>query len=324
MTNILITGGTGSFGQTYIRQALQNPELDRLVVYSRDELKQHHMRADGLTDPRLRYFIGDVRDRDRLRRAMHTINTVIHAAALKQVDTAEYNPLEAKKTNIDGTANVIDAALDADIQKVMLLSSDKAVDPTNLYGATKLVAEKLVVDANAYTGDSGPRFAAVRYGNVLGSRGSVLHTFQTQHAAGQPLTITDPHMTRFWLTLQQAARFVTDCLDTMTGGEIFIPKLEAATISDLAHAVSDNDTVIVGARPGEKLHETLISQHETGRTIDKGWCYIITPLTPFTDTRWEGDPGPSIPYSSDTATRLTASDLRRLIHAAENIGANAA
>jgi UDP-N-acetylglucosamine 4,6-dehydratase len=278
MTSFLITGGTGSMGQQLVRQLLENTATERVCVFSRDEWKQDAMRNAGFTDPRLRFFIGDVRDRDRLRRAMHGVDNVIHTAALKQVPACEYNPLEAVKTNVDGTANVIDAALDADVAKVLMLSSDKACDPVNLYGATKLVAEKLIVDANAY---AGTRFACTRYGNVISSRGSVLPLFQAQHAAGSSLTVTDRYMTRFVLTLEQGARFVLESLERMQGGEIFVPKIPAVSVSTIAEAVTwpENARVILmGARPGEKPHETLVSEHEASRTTDEDDCYVIRPV----------------------------------------------
>jgi len=315
MSSVLVTGGTGSFGQSFVRHLLHG-DTDRIVVFSRDELKQHQMRADGLVNDRLRYFVGDVRDRDRLRRAMHGVTTVVHAAALKQVDTCEYNPLEAVHTNIDGTANVIDAALDAQVTRVLMLGTDKACDPTNLYGATKLVAEKLIVDANAYSGDSGTMFASTRYGNVISSRGSVLPVFQAQHANGGVLTITDPDMTRFVLTLEQGVEFVSDCLKIMVGGEVFIPKLPAVTVSTIAESVCWPHPAmmkVVGSRPGEKHHELLISQHESVRTLDRGWHYLVQPLAFPRDTSWDGVPLlPGVAYGSDTADRLDIDGFRRL------------
>lgn len=320
VTSYLITGGTGSFGQALTRSLLDDASTVRVAVFSRDELKQHTMRLDGYTDDRIRWFIGDVRDRDRLRRAMNGVDTVVHAAALKQVDTCELNPLEAKKTNVDGTANVIDAALDAKVGRVLMLGTDKAVDPTNLYGATKLVAEKLIVDANAYSGADGPRFAATRYGNVISSRGSVLPVFQAQHAAGLPLTVTDPAMTRFVLTLAQGVEFVRACLDHMQGGEVFVPKLSAATVATIAAAATGATLERshayavhrIGLRAGEKMHELLISEHEAHRTIDRGWCYTVTPVHTL-GREWAGTPVPAgFRYGSDTADRLDVADFRAL------------
>ncbi len=261
---ILVTGGTGSFGQAVVRHLLQNPVGHRqVIVFSRDELKQHDMRCAGIVHDRLRYFIGDVRDVGRLRRAMREVDVVIHAAALKQVESCEYNPLEAKKTNIDGTANVIDAALDAGVGRVLMIGTDKAVDPVNLYGATKQVAEKLMVDANAYSGKDGTRFSCTRYGNVISSRGAVLPIFQAQYRAGLPLTITDPNMTRFVLTLDQSVAFVLGCLARMNGGEVFVPRLKTVTVATIADAVNEfQPKIIVGRRAGEKQHELLVSANE--------------------------------------------------------------
>jgi UDP-N-acetylglucosamine 4,6-dehydratase len=268
--NILITGGTGSFGQALIRKLLEAPlgHPQKIIVYSRDELKQHEMRVAGLTHDQLRYFIGDVRDLGRLRRAFRGVDVVVHTAALKQVESCEFNPLEAKKTNIDGTANVIDAALDCNVRKVLMIGTDKAVDPVNLYGASKLVAEKLMVDANAYSGTDGPRFSCTRYGNVISSRGAVLPIFQAQHAAGLPLTVTDPSMSRFVLTLNQGVSFVLNCIQRMRGGEVFVPRLKTVTVGTIAWAVMGTKIedsasyIVVGRRPGEKQHELLISANE--------------------------------------------------------------
>jgi UDP-N-acetylglucosamine 4,6-dehydratase len=317
MGSILITGGTGSFGQAFTRHLLAIGTYDRIVIFSRDELKQHEMRSIGYTDERLRWFIGDVRDRDRLRRAMHGVDVIIHAAALKQVDTCEANPLEAKKTNVDGTSNVIDAALDCGVGRVLMLGTDKAVDPTNLYGATKLVAEKLIVDANAYSGAGGPRFSATRYGNVISSRGSVLPLFQAQRDSGSVLTVTRPEMTRFVLTLEQGVEFVARSLDEMRGGEVFVPKLPAVTLWTIYDSVvmdRDQDGFkITGLRPGEKMHELLVSVNEASRTLDRGWCYLVKPLVEFADRSWTGVPVPAgFYYGSDTAERLDVDGFRRL------------
>jgi len=274
---ILVTGGTGSFGQALIRRLL--PIGDQLVVFSRDELKQHEMRAAGLTHDELRYFIGDVRDLQRLRRAFRGVDVVVHAAALKQVESCEFNPLEAKKTNIDGTSNVIDAALDCGVGRVLMIGTDKAVDPTNLYGATKLVAEKLMVDANAYSGSDGPAFSCTRYGNVISSRGAVLPVFQAQHAAGLPLTVTDPTMTRFVLTLDQGVDFVLECLGRMKGGEVFVPRLKTVTVDTIVEAVIAPThgftpvPSVIGRRPGEKQHELLISANEPELAAANGLPY---------------------------------------------------
>ncbi len=306
MSSVLITGGTGSMGQALVRELLTDGGVERVCVYSRDEWKQGEMRA-ALPDPRLRFFIGDVRDHGRLTRAMRNVDRVIHAAALKQVPACEYNPLEAVKTNVDGTANVIDAALDARVGRVLMLSSDKACDPTNLYGATKLVAEKLVVDANVYGGET-TKFACTRYGNVLGSRGSVLPLFAAQHVAGLPLGVTDPDMTRFVLTLEQGVAFVLDSLECMSGrGEVFVPKLPAVTVRVMAEAVvwpGSPRLVMSGMRPGEKRHEVLVSTHEAARTQEFDDRYVIWPTG-----RW-GDAG--FRFGSDTAERLGVQRFRHL------------
>lgn len=283
---VLVTGGTGSFGSRFVAHALKHLKPRKIVIFSRDELKQHDLRVGGLEDPRLRYFIGDVRDSDRLRRAFQGIDIVIHAAALKQVPACEYNPIEAVNTNINGTKNVIEAALDTGVQKVMLVSTDKACAPVNLYGATKMAAEKLIVQSNSYTGDKGTQFSVVRYGNVVGSRGSVVPLFLKQQHNGR-LTITDERMTRFWITLDQAVKFVESCIDQMVGGEIFVPKIPSATITDIAAAIAPGVRCeTVGIRPGEKLHETLITEDEARSTLDLGDKYLLKPLFPW----WaEGD-----------------------------------
>lgn len=311
MSSILVTGGTGSFGQAFVRRLLEHDSYERIVVFSRDELKQHDMRCAGLTDERLRYFIGDVRDLQRLRRAMRGVGTVIHAAALKQVDSCEFNPLEAKKTNIDGTANVIDAALDCGVQRVLMVGTDKAVDPVNLYGATKQVAERLMIDANVYAGDGGTRFACTRYGNVITSRGAVLPRFQQQWDEHRLLTITDPRMTRFVLTLDHAVSFVIECLADMHGGEVFVPRLPAVSVTTVAEAVAFPDlpqTVNVGRRPGEKIHELLVSAHEARRTEDLGNRFVVYPITSKADF-----PG-TVEYGSDSpfVERLDVSGFRVL------------
>src|SRR5512144_2149357 len=252
---ILITGGTGSFGKKFVEIALRDLEPRKVIVFSRDELKQHQMRTAGFDQPNLRYFIGDVRDRERLTRAMNGVDIVVHAAALKQVPACEYNPMEAIKTNIMGTANVVEAALDAGVKKVMTISTDKAVNPVNLYGATKLAAEKLTVQSNNYAAGKATRYACVRYGNVVGSRGSVVPLFLKQRANGM-VTITDERMTRFWLSLDQGVRFVMSCIDQMEGGEVFVPKIPSTKIVDLASAIAPDARLnIICIRPGEKLHE---------------------------------------------------------------------
>ncbi len=281
---ILVTGGTGSFGQALIRRLIDQPlgYPQQLVVFSRDELKQHDMRVAGLVDDELRYFLGDVRDVERLRRAFNGVDIVVHAAALKQVESCEFNPLEAKKTNIDGTQNVIDAALDCGVRRVLMIGTDKAVDPVNLYGKTKAVAEHLMIDANAYSGQDGTAFSCTRYGNVITSRGAVLPRFFLQHANGEPLTVTDPSMTRFVLTLNQGVEFVVRCLTSMRGGEVFVPKLPTVTVDTICDAVlwpkKGGWVKVVGRRPGEKKHERLISRGESIRVNDRGDHYVIYPV----------------------------------------------
>jgi UDP-N-acetylglucosamine 4,6-dehydratase/5-epimerase len=274
---VLVTGGTGSFGRKFVELMLAEYHPAKLIVFSRDELKQLEMRLSGLEDPTLRYFIGDVRDVDRLRRAMHTVDIVVHAAALKQVPACEYNPMEAIKTNILGSSNVVEAALDANVKKVLALSTDKAVNPVNLYGATKLAAEKLFIQSNSYAGGMATRFSCVRYGNVVGSRGSVVPIFLQQKPTGK-LTITDDRMTRFWLTLEQGVRFVIHCVERMHGGEVFVPKIPSMKIVDLAKAIAPRASLeIVGIRPGEKMHEVLISEDESRSTVELEDMYVVQP-----------------------------------------------
>jgi len=277
---LLVTGGTGSFGQAFTEYVLKRGKPKAIRIYSRDELKQHEMRNELRDDSRLRFLIGDVRDGLRLRRACEGVDFLVHAAAMKQVPTCEYNPIEAIRTNIDGAVNVIEAALDVHVPKVIALSSDKAVHPVNLYGATKLCAEKLFVQANSYRGPKrNTRFSVVRYGNVLASRGSVVPLFQGQIARGEALTITDPEMTRFWITLAQAVHFVADSFKIMKGGEVFIPKIPSMKITDLAEALgSQRRYKVIGVRPGEKIDEYLITKEEgSARTYDMGDRYVIEP-----------------------------------------------
>lgn len=273
----MITGGTGSFGRAFVNYALANLEPTRLVILSRDELKQYEMRASIGPDPRLRYFIGDVRDRDRLRRAMDGIEIVVHAAAMKQIDTAEYNPFECIQTNVLGAQHVIEAAIDAGVERVVALSTDKASSPVNLYGASKLCADKLFVAGNHYAAHGSTRFGVVRYGNVAGSRGSVVPLFTRLAQTGR-LPITDPRMTRFWISLQQAVELVMTAFDSMRGGEIFVPKIPSVTVLDVAAAIAP-DAVIetVGIRPGEKLHEEMISIDDARRTYEFADHYRVMP-----------------------------------------------
>jgi UDP-N-acetylglucosamine 4,6-dehydratase len=273
---VLITGGTGSFGKKFVEVMVKEYKPAKLIIYSRDELKQHEMQIGGFDHPSLRYFIGDIRDLPRLRRAMQGVDIVVHAAALKQVPACEYNPMEAVKTNILGTSNVVDAAIDAKVKKVMALSTDKAVTPVNLYGATKLTAEKLVVASNAYAGDMQTRLSCVRYGNVVGSRGSVVPIFIDQREKGNKLTITDERMTRFWLSLEQGVRFVISNIERMHGGEVFVPKLYSTRIVDLARAIAPGcELEVIGIRPGEKLHEIMISRDESRSTIELDEMFVV-------------------------------------------------
>lgn len=275
--NILVTGGTGSFGKQFVEIMLKEYRPARLIVYSRDELKQHEMRMAGFNDPKLRYFIGDVRDLPRLKRAFNGVDVVVHAAALKQVPACEYNPMEAIKTNILGSSNVVDAALDAGVKKVLALSTDKAVNPVNLYGATKLAAEKLMVQSNAYAGGMTTRFSCVRYGNVVGSRGSVVPLFIKQRGTGE-VTLTDDRMTRFWISLDQGVRFVIRCIEQMHGGEVFVPKIPSMRMLDLAKAIAPQAAVrMIGIRPGEKLHEVLISEDEARTTVELADMFVVQP-----------------------------------------------
>lgn len=277
--SVLLTGGTGSFGRTFADRVLEQDDPDRLIVFSRDEWKQSEFRKLVGDDPRLRFFIGDVREEDRLRRAMDGVDAVVHAAALKQVDTAEYNPFEAVKTNIFGAQNVINAAISAGVEKVIGLSSDKASSPVNLYGATKLCADKLFVAANHYAAHVPTRFAVVRYGNVLGSRGSVVPYFQGLAEAGRSLPITDERMTRFWITLDAAVDFVISSFERMSGGEVFVPKVPSMRLVDLARTVAPGTELErVGIRPGEKLHEEMISEDDARRTLEFDGHYVITPV----------------------------------------------
>ena len=279
--SILITGGTGSFGQAFVREVLARHRPRRLVVFSRDELKQYEMAQELSPErhPALRYFIGDVRDRDRLRRAMDGIEIVVHAAAMKQVPTAEYNPFECIRTNVGGAENVIQAAIDAGVEKVIALSTDKAANPINLYGATKLAADKCFVAANHLAASSGTRFSVVRYGNVMGSRGSVVEHFRRLVLAGATeLPITDKRMTRFWITLRQGVDFVLDRLRAMRGGEIFVPKIPSTTIEQVARVLGPGCRLRkIGIRPGEKLHEVLIPHDEARSTLEYSRHFTVQP-----------------------------------------------
>lgn len=318
--SVLVTGGTGSFGKRFAGRVLRDYSPRRLIVFSRDELKQDEMRKrfpDGRESP-VRYFLGDVRDRDRLVRAFDGVDVVVHAAALKQVPACEYNPLEAVKTNVLGAANVIDAAIDRNVEKVIALSTDKAANPINLYGATKLCSDKLFVAANTYTGYHATRFSVVRYGNVVGSRGSVVPFFQKMRSEGC-LPITDPRMTRFWLTLDQAVEFVLKCLDRMEGGEIFVPKIPSMTVMDLAKAIAPECTTeVVGIRPGEKIHEVMIPEDDARNALEFEDHFTILPSWMQQAVEAHDDSGgrrcpDGFRYASDTNDRwLTVDDLRAM------------
>lgn len=312
---ILVTGGTGSFGKAFIKTVLHEHNPKSIRVYSRGELMQMEVR-NYFGDKRLRFLIGDVRDKDRLYRAMNSVDIVVHAAALKQVPTCEYNPIEAIRTNVDGSVRVVDAAIDNVVEKVMLISTDKAVHPVNLYGATKMVAEKLFIQGNSYTGGRKTKFSCVRYGNVVGSRGSVIPLFKKQKKEGV-ITITDERMTRFWIAIEDGVRFVIECIERMKGGEVFVPKIPSMRIVDLADAVApDCKKRFIGIRAGEKLHEILLTEEEARHTKDFGDYFLIEPEHPF----WKKDNfkgGNALPdgfrYTSDTNDQwLTREELKKM------------
>lgn len=311
---ILVTGGTGSFGQKFVEIVLKECNPKSIRVLSRGELLQKQMNDQFGDDDRLRFFIGDVRDKNRLHRAISGVDVIVHAAALKQVPTCEYNPWEAIQTNIIGTMNVVDEAIDNSVENAILVSSDKGVYPVNLYGATKMVAEKLFVQGNVYIGQSVTKLSAVRYGNVLGSRGSIIPVLNKQKINGE-ITITDERMTRFWISLEQGVEFVILCLNRMQGGEIFVPKIPSMTLTDLADVVAPKaKRKIIGIRTGEKLHETLITSEEARHTKEFDDFYVIEPENRFWgELRLEG--GKQLPdnftYSSDTNTlQLTVAELK--------------
>jgi UDP-N-acetylglucosamine 4,6-dehydratase/5-epimerase len=282
---VLITGGTGSFGSRFVEMILENEEPAAVRIFSRDELKQSELQRRFADDDRLRYLIGDVRDLPRLTRAARGVDVIIHAAALKQVPACEYNPFEAVQTNVIGAENVVTAAIENDVPRTLSLSTDKAVNPVNLYGATKLCAEKIVSQGNAYAADSPARFATVRYGNVVGSRGSVIPLFKQQASTGV-LTITDERMTRFWVTLEEAVQFVIDCLGRMGGGEVFVPKIPSMRVTDIAEVMApEAERKVIGIRPGEKLHEVLVTSDEARHAYDEGSHYTILPEYPSWELR---------------------------------------
>ena len=314
---ILVTGGTGSFGKKFTEVILREYNPKAIRIFSRGEFLQLQMQQQFNDDPRLRFFIGDVRDKDRLYRAMNGVDIVVHAAALKQVPACEYNPIEAVMTNINGAVNVIDVAIDNEVEKVVAISTDKAVYPVNLYGATKLVAEKLFIQGNAYAGKHRTRFGVIRYGNVVGSRGSVIPLFLEQKRTGK-ITVTDERMTRFWITLEQGVRFVISCIERMQGGEIFVPKIPSMRIVDLAEVIVPGvEREIIGIRPGEKLHECLITEEEARHAREFDTYFIIEPEYPFwsKDNLDGGSPLPDdFRYTSDTNTWLLKKDeLRKMI-----------
>lgn len=318
---ILVTGGTGSFGHKFVQMTLERYKPKRLIVFSRDELKQFEMQSlfPESKYPSIRYFIGDVRDKERLHRAFSGVDVVIHAAALKQVPAAEYNPMEAIKTNILGAANIIEVAIDRGIEKVLALSTDKAANPINLYGATKLCSDKLFVSANAYSGANKTRFSVVRYGNVVGSRGSVIPFFQKMRKTGT-LPITDKRMTRFWITLEQGVQFVFNSLERMRGGEIFVPKIPTMNIMDLAQAIApDCKHDLVGIRPGEKLHEVLVPEDDARRTLEFDDHFIIQPELGFWQTvKPKGGKTCSDGFSytsENNPQKLSVNELQRMIQA---------
>ncbi|MGB0589271.1 MAG: UDP-N-acetylglucosamine 4,6-dehydratase (inverting) [Myxococcota bacterium] len=330
-TSILVTGGTGSFGKRFIRALLDETSARRVIIFSRDELKQFEMSKDpAFTDAdrkRLRFFIGDVRDRDRLRQAFSDVDIVVHAAALKQVPACEYNPFEAVKTNVHGAQNIIDCAINAGVKRVIALSTDKACNPINLYGATKLCSDKLFVSGNAYAGGRQTRFAVVRYGNVVGSRGSVIPFFLKQRNTGV-LTITHPDMTRFWITLEQGVRFVLNSLERMKGGEVFVPKIPSATITDLATAIGpDCEQKVIGIRPGEKLHEMMISADDARLTREFDDHYVIQPQFGWWAERTRnvadgGEVPEGFVYSSEVNTTwLTVEEIREIVRPFEEASA---
>lgn len=313
---VLITGGTGSFGTAFLKRLLAEHEPAAVRVYSRDELKQYNLQRAIGDDLRARFLIGDVRDAKRLEMAMRGVDVVIHAAALKQVPICEYNPFEAVKTNVYGAENIVAAAIANDVPLTLALSTDKAVNPVNLYGATKLAAEKIITQGNAYAGGSPARFATMRYGNVVGSRGSVIPLFKTQAREGE-LTITDEAMTRFWITLEQAVEFVISCLALMRGGEVFVPRIPSMKVMEIAEAIApDAARRIIGIRPGEKVHEVLLTEDESRSARMLEDRYVIYPPLPSwasAELRLGEELPPGFRYSSDNNDSwLGAEDIRAM------------
>lgn len=305
-SSVLITGGTGSLGTALISYLLQNTSARRIAVYSRDELKQLQLKDEFKNDSRLRWFIGDIRDLERLKRAFHGVDYVIHAAALKQVDTGEYNPMEFIKTNILGSQNVIEASIDTGVAKVIALSTDKASSPINLYGATKLTADKLFIAANNYSKAYGTSFSVVRYGNVMGSRGSVIPFFQQLDRENKPIPITDIRMTRFWISIQQAVQFIIDSFELMSGGELYVPRIPSMRLIDLVNSINQNAKIsIVGIRPGEKLHEEMISADDSRRTVLCGERFVVMPVV----AEWGYQTPIGEPMNEGSAYRSDTNDL---------------
>jgi len=315
---ILITGGTGSFGKRATEIILKKYKPKKLIILSRDELKQFEMAQQFKGSEEIRYFIGDVRDKERLHRAFHGVDFVLHAAALKQVPAAEYNPFEAVKTNIIGAENVINVAIDQGVRKVVALSTDKAANPINLYGCTKLCSDKLFIAGNSYVGRDHSIFSVVRYGNVVGSRGSVIPFFLKQRKTGV-LPITDTRMTRFWVTLDQSVHFVLNCLECMVGGELFVPKIPSMNIMDLAKAIDPEcKTEIVGVRPGEKLHEVMVTRDDARRTLEYDDHYVVQPDFEYWGHRYKGNGGRKVAedfeYNSETNPWvLTIDEMREML-----------
>jgi UDP-N-acetylglucosamine 4,6-dehydratase len=313
---VLVTGGTGTFGKAFVSDLIKNHDPKKVIVFSRDELKQFEMKNQLGEDSRLRFFIGDIRDKDRLIRAFTNVDYIVHAAALKQVDTGEYNPREFILTNVIGSQNVVDAAIDSSVKKVIALSTDKASSPINLYGATKLTADKLFTAANVYGANSNTHFSVVRYGNVMGSRGSIIPLFKELAAKGLEIPITDKRMTRFWITLEKAVSFVQEALEEMSGGELFVPRIPSMKITDLAMALAPNSIIKeIGIRPGEKLHEEMISLDDSRRTIKQKNMFIISPIS--TEWNYVEPKGEKLPegfsYRSDTNDLwLTIEELKKL------------
>ena len=314
---VLITGGTGSFGKAYITNLLNSHNPKKVIVFSRDEMKQFEMRGKFSNDPRLRFFIGDIRDKERLLRAFTGVNCIVHAAALKQVDTGEYNPREFILTNVIGSQNVVDAAIDSGVTNIVALSTDKASSPINLYGATKLTADKLFTAANVYGANSKTKFSVVRYGNVMGSRGSIIPLFQELASKGLPIPVTDLRMTRFWITLDQAVKFVDEAFSEMNGGELFVPRIPSMKITDLVAAIAPNSKIKeIGIRPGEKLHEEMISPDDSRRAVMQKTRFILSPTS--SDWAYVEPKGEKLPegfsYRSDTNDQwLTQSEIKDFI-----------